>query len=335
MKTPTAKKLPSGSWRTQVCVHGVRRSFTADTEDKAVRAALRFLLHDDYTKIDQFKSSITIGDAIDTYIEDRRNVLSPSTIRGYKQIRDNRFQKIMDSFLADPVNWQAVVNAEARECSAKTLKNAWSLVKSALKDSGVKIDYEPKLPQVTRNERPFFTPDQIKIFVKAIEGDRYELPFLVCLHGLRQSEMLALKKENIQNGFIRVRGAVVRDEDNNMVFKSENKNNSSYRNVPVLIDRINDLVDALDPGAPICSLSGNAASSHLARVTKSAGLPVIRLHSLRHSFASLCYHLGLSELECMRLGGWSDINVMRKIYTHISEEDISAGAKKLQDFFLI
>lgn len=334
MRIPKATQLPSGTWRTQVCSNGIRKSFTAETEDKAVRAAMLFLLHDDGSRIDQYLRTLTVGDAIDTYIEDRRNVLSPSTVRGYKQIRDNRFQKIMETPLSDPINWQAVVNAEARLCNAKTLKNAWSLMKSALKSVDVDVK-DPKMPQVVRNERPFFTPDQIKIFVKAIEGDRYELPYLVCLHGLRQSEMLALKKENIQNGFIRVRGAVVRDEDNNMVYKSENKNKSSFRNVPVLIDRINDLVDALDPGAPVCTLSGNAASSHLARITKNADLPVIRLHSLRHSFASLCYHLGLSELECMRLGGWSDINVMRKIYTHISEEDVSAGAEKLRGFFLV
>ena len=35
----------------------------------------------------------------------------------------------------------------------------------------------------------------------------------------------------------------------------------------------------------------------------------------------------------MKLGGWSDIQTMRKIYTHIAEKDMIRAEDKLQKFF--
>ena len=57
------------------------------------------------------------------------------------------------------------------------------------------------------------------------------------------------------------------------------------------------------------------------------------MHALRHSFASLAYSLGLSELATMRLGGWADYGTMRKIYTHLSKHDLADAADTLSDFF--
>ena len=62
-------------------------------------------------------------------------------------------------------------------------------------------------------------------------------------------------------------------------------------------------------------------------------VPGIGVHGLRHSFASLCYHLGRSERETMAIGGWKDQNTMRKIYTHISEADLKKANEKLAAFF--
>ena len=57
------------------------------------------------------------------------------------------------------------------------------------------------------------------------------------------------------------------------------------------------------------------------------------VHGLRRSFASLCYHLGISEAVTMISGGWSDFRTMRKIYTKISESDIANQAKLYTEFF--
>lgn len=39
------------------------------------------------------------------------------------------------------------------------------------------------------------------------------------------------------------------------------------------------------------------------------------------------------EQIAMEMGGWSDIGTMRKIYTHIAQQDMERYKTKLQDFF--
>lgn len=64
-----------------------------------------------------------------------------------------------------------------------------------------------------------------------------------------------------------------------------------------------------------------------------AGVPEVGTHGLRHSFASLAYHLGMSELETMELGGWADAGTMRKIYTHLSQRDKAKAQNKMRSFY--
>ena len=47
------------------------------------------------------------------------------------------------------------------------------------------------------------------------------------------------------------------------------------------------------------------------RICRKNGLPEIGVHGLRHSFVSLAYHLGWSELTTMQIAGYSDYNTMK------------------------
>ena len=58
-------------------------------------------------------------------------------------------------------------------------------------------------------------------------------------------------------------------------------------------------------------------------------MPPVGVHGLR----SLAYHLQIPEQIAMEIGGWSDIGTMRKIYTHIAQQDMERYKTKLQDFF--
>lgn len=63
------------------------------------------------------------------------------------------------------------------------------------------------------------------------------------------------------------------------------------------------------------------------------GLPKLGVHGLRHSFASLAYHVRMSEQAAMQIGGWSDYATMRKIYTHLSAQDIGHAENAMRDFY--
>lgn len=90
-----AKKLPSGNWRVQVFAgtdsNGKRimKSFTAETKKEAEFLAAQFT-----ARHKEPVSEMTVGKAIDKYIESKSNILSPTTISGYKKIRRNNLQGI-------------------------------------------------------------------------------------------------------------------------------------------------------------------------------------------------------------------------------------------------
>ena len=333
IKIPTARQLSSGSWRCEVYINGQRFSFVDKDKDEVIRKALLCKLTQD-SNPDAVKKSqelLTIADAIDNYIDSRSNILSPSTIKGYKCMRKYRFQSVMGLPLSTAVNWQAVINDESGEVSAKTVKNAWGLLATVLKENHIAVP-SVRLPQIVKNEHEFLQPDQIKILVKAIEGHRFELAYLLGLHSLRRSEICAVKKSDIKKDKIIVSGAKVYDEDGNLVERKENKTVTSQRTVPIMMQRINVLSNKCDTEY-LCPYKPSILTNPLNTVCRQNNLPEIGLHGLRHSFASLCYHLHISEMQCMEFGGWSDIHVMRKIYTHLADVDRKSAEDKLKDFF--
>lgn len=330
MKAPKARKLKSGTWFIQLRIKGKSYPITAETKSGCETLAL-------IKKAELMSNTSaghypTLAHAIDVYCEDRSNVLSPATIESYLGIKKNRFQSIMDLPLNEIEGLQSIINKEAEDVSAKTLKNAYSLISSVCKQYGVTLP-SVQLPQQKKVEHTFLQPDQIPVFIKLIEGEQYELPMLLALHGLRRSEIFGLKKKDIRNGIIHIRGGLVRDKDRKLVENDVNKTYASQRDVPILINRVNVLVKQC-PTERIYTGSEHSLYRRINKICRDNGLPEIGLHGLRHSFASLCYHLKLSEEETMRLGGWSTPAVMRKIYTHLAEADKNEAVNKLRTFFV-
>ena len=316
MKVPKARKTQSG-YVIRIRMNGetvvIRENSLRKCQQEAALAKAKML-----TK--KKRTDKTLSQAIDEYIEARTSVLSPSTIRGYRTIQRNRFKDVMQSPLG--FDWQPIINAEAKKCSPKTLKNAWGLVSSVLAENGV--SQKVRLPQIRPQERPFLQPEEIPLFLEKIKGDPAERQALLALHGLRRSEVLAIRDGDIRDGRIYVHSALVPDEHGKYQEKTT-KTFKSTRIVPVLIPRLEQL--------PFTDLCAETIFRHINRACDRAGLPHVGLHGLRHTFASLCYSLKLSELETQRLGGWSDASTMRRIYTHLAERDRTEGVEKLAGFF--
>lgn len=69
------------------------------------------------------------------------------------------------------------------------------------------------------------------------------------------------------------------------------------------------------------------------RICADNQLPEVGIHGLRHSFASLCYHLNVPEKAVMQIGGWANDATMRRIYTHLAQRDMEKNIRSLKDFF--
>lgn len=340
MKTPKPRRLPSGSWHIQLRLGGRSVSITEATERACIQKAqlikAEHIAGKDTRSMD--RSLNTLDKLLAHYINAKKPVLSPSTVRGYEAIRRTRFLAYKDR---DPgkINWQRLVSDESRLCGPKTLKNAWALVAAAVQfNSGEKPAVT--LPQVVSDEHPYLESEQIPTFLDAIRGKSCELAALLGLHGLRRSEMFALTWSDIDLssplGFLYVRGAVVHGADGKLVRKKENKNRSSRRTVPIMIPRLAELLSASptgDKSSPVLTGHPNSVYKSINSTCERAGLPLIGVHGLRHSFASLAHSLGVQEAECMALGGWNDPQTMRKIYTHLDTAARLKASNAMTDFY--
>ena len=327
MKVPTARQLPSGKWFCRVRVNGQDVPITRDTEKEAVAEAMAVKYG--IKEAEKRSKKKTLHQAIDDYVAARRNILSPATIRGYKSIQTNRFQSMMqrDIFTVTADQWQRAVNQEARIVTAKTLTNSWRFISSVITET---TGHRPtvRLPQVIPAERPWLTPEQIPLFVDAVKGDKAEIPALLALSSLRRSEIVGLrwKDVDLKKGVLMVNGSAVPDENHKIVFKRETKNTTSRRFVPSIPPLQVALESASQLGEFVVTYHPATVMNQVNRVCEKNGLPKVGLHGLRHSFASLAYHLQIPEKVAMEIGGWADDRTMHKIYTHISEKSVSTAA---------
>ena len=333
MKVPKAQKLPSGSWTVRVVSNGRRVSITkptrkeAEAEAAAIKAGAKKIAN---------MSTMTLGEAADRYIDDREGVCSPSTIWGYRQIRHNRFPTLMLRQVSSITQEQCqkAIREERKSVSAKTIKNSWGFISSVISEAtGQRITVT--LPQQIPKETPYLTAEQIPVFVDAIHGTSVEIPALLGLSSLRQSEMLALRWKDIDlnKKVLYVNGATVMSESKQRVRKPETKNRTSRRTVS-LIPPLLDALQAADPdGELVVKMAPNSIRNHINKICAREGLPKIGIHGLRHSFASLCYRLQVPELVVQQLGGWSDSSTVHKIYTHIGQQEMVQTSNQISDFY--
>lgn len=338
MKVPKARQLSENDWFIQLRLkdeNGVTRSIPVHGETEAKCQAEAAAIKYGLKAAPVAGASKTLRHAIDDYIEARRNILSPSTIAGYKRIQENRFQSVMNKPLKDIKNWQKLCDLESRTLSPKTVRNAYRFIVSVLTDNGIHPE-KVTLPPLQNNTRAWLEPEEIRTLVESVTGTPEELYVFFGLHSLRRSEIAAMRWEHIDlaSGTITIRGAAVYDETGTVVFKATNKNTSSTRTIPIMIPEFQEALQREhQPSGLIFHCSVKAIHERVNRACRRAGLQEVGTHGLRHSFASLAYHLGMSEMETMEIGGWSDTSTMRKIYTHLAAADRLKAENKLKSFF--
>ena len=187
--------------------------------------------------------------------------------------------------------------------SAKTVRNIHQILSSSLKLAQEQrlILTNPAegcaLPRVEHQEMKTLTTVQLASFFReARESGVFELYYLELATGLRRGELLGLKWEDVdlQRGDLRVRRQVSRI--NGDVVEAPLKTKNAYRILPLAEDTVGVLkeqrkkvgnspwVFPSNNGGPI---SPDSVLHMLHRVLKRAGLPKVRFHDLRHTFATL------------------------------------------------
>lgn len=338
MYIPEPKETPSG-WRIQLRINGQSIPVLADTPKECKRQAALIKAQAQAAGKPVKKCDLTLSQAIDAYIAERSNTLSPSTVRGYRIIQRTRFQSTMPRVLSriSPSEWRGIVNDELGIVSRKTVKNAWAFIKSVLSAQGIDVDNAVKVSQPRKKrDANWLEPDEIKKFVAAAADDPLCVPMLLALMSMRISEIDALRWENIDPhaDFIHTTGARIRNENNEYVLKAEQKNVESDRNVPLLIPELRAaILRDWKPEGKVLSVCQTTLRCAVERTCVRAGVKRVTVHQLRHSFASLSAHLRIPAEISMEIGGWNNDKIMKEIYTHIARSDIERYKNEMWNFY--
>lgn len=328
-----AKKLPSGSWRVQasITVNGEKqtKSFTASTSDMAKYLALEWQTHQKEVRSDI--GNFTFSEAIDKYIEDRKNVLSPTTIAGYEKIKRNHFKDIMNLKLnhITPQLIQREINNQSIKLSPKTVINHHGFLASVIGSYLDNFNPRTRLPSKQKQIRELPEPSVIFNFIK---GTPIELPCILSMWlSLSMSELRGLtKSKSIKNGYIYVKEVIV-DVEGVPTVKLAPKEFERTRKFKIP-PYIQTLIDSVE-GDYLVTLSGQALYKRFTRLLDKNGIDGVRFHDLRHLNASVMLQLNIPKKYAKERGGWKTDNIYEDTYGHTFSEERKNVDNTINSYF--
>lgn len=321
MKTPKAIKLKSGNWNVQIQVDGKRYSCTAPTKKEAQDKAKQIFAGAEMEK----RIPLTVGKAIDKYIEERKGTLSPYTIKGYSTIRNQYFHDLMDINISDLTQadiQRAVIAEEAKGKSAKTIKNAHGLLTATLREFRPTFQVNTKLPKKKTIEPHLPTEDEMKKIWQAGKGNKYELPVLFASWmGLRMSEVRGLKFSDIsEDGVLHVQRALIHVKGQDIEKPPKTASGDRRIKMPEVIMKLVKVKRPKSEDNYICPFSISAINNGFIRICKKASVEPCRFHDLRHFAASEALALGVPDKYSMKRMGHATENMLKTVYQHTMKE---------------
>ena len=301
----------------------------------------------DFTKVGQY----TVGTWMDTWFENVAKIkVRPSSHQTYKGYIDNHIkpnigniplEKLttmdLQKFYRKLLTKGRVERIESKEqpkgLSAKTVRNINQVISSAV-DLAVAqkiILNNPtdscELPKVEHKEMQTVPAEQLSAFLEeAKRSGVYEMYYIELATGLRRGELLGLKWSDIdwKNGIIKVRRQVARV--NGEIVEAPLKTKNSYRAVSISPQAIevlreqkrktNDTHVFPSPnGGPI---SPDSVNNMLKRVLDRAGIPKVRFHYLRHTFATIALQNGVDIKTVSGMLGHFSAGFTLDTYAHVT-----------------
>ena len=183
------------------------------------------------------------------------------------------------------------------------------------------------LPKVEHKEMQTIPAEQLQAFLKEAKTTGvYEMYYIELATGLRRGELLGLKWTDIdwKNGIIKVRRSIARV--NGEIVESPLKTKNSYRAVTISQQaievlkeqkaRTNDTYVFPSPnGGPI---SPDSVNNMLKRVLARAGIPKVRFHDLRHTFATIALQNGVDIKTVSGMLGHFSAGFTLDTYAHVT-----------------
>ena len=313
----------------------------------------------DFSKTGQY----TVGQWMDVWYENYAKIkVRPSSHQTYKGYIENHIkpnigdipleklttldlQRLYKTLLANGRVDRLESKGQPKGLSPKTVRNIHQILSSALKlaqEQRIILTNPAEgcaLPKVEHREMKTLPVEQLQSFLReAKDSGVFELYYLELATGLRRGELLGLKWEDIdlEHGDLRVRRQIARI--NGKVVEAPLKTKNAYRTLPLAEDTISILKEQkkkvgsspwVFPSATGGPISPDSVLHMLHRVLKRAGLPQVRFHDLRHTFATLALQNGVDIKTVSGMLGHFSAGFTLDTYAHVTTSAQKAAANTM------
>ena len=200
------------------------------------------------------------------------------------------------------------------------------------------------IPKIEKQEMKILRPDPISSYLNAAQR-RNALPmfYLELVSGLRKGELTALlwSDLDIQNRTISVSKQYVKNPNGELAL-TRPKTETSVRKVSIPQEAVDLLISEHDkhPDNPYMFPSPITGEMYYPdsivnlhkKILKDAGLPHIRFHDLRHTFATLALQNGVDVKTVSSMLGHYDAGFTLRTYTHATRQMQQKAAEKMGSF---
>ena len=197
------------------------------------------------------------------------------------------------------------------------------------------------IPKAAEKEMQILSEEQIGTFMEAIKQEEIwrDFFYLELMTGLREGEICALKWSDFdaEAGKLAVSRTLHRDGTT-----GETKTYSGMRSIKLpesaaemLRERKKTALTEWifpNPLKPEKAVLGSAAYNRLKKILKKCGLPNIRFHDLRHTFATQAIAGGVDPKSLSHLLGHTKASFSLDRYTHVTTEMQESAAATMGSF---
>jgi integrase len=307
----------------------------------------------------------TVEQFLDEWLKAVEGRMRPSTWSSYRDYRDAYVNPVIGhTALQDltPVRLNLLYShllTEGRVRKAKgipqglapkTVRNVHVMLRRALRDA-TKWGYLPRNPAedaeppaAHTRKRTVWTPAQLRTFVEHVKDDRfYALWLLVATTGLRRGELAGLREADFDLRVARVTPTIPRVVVDGHAQASEPKSARGYRSLaldPLTVEALrthlkrwrrerrevghaSPLVFCWPDGRPV---HPQTITDRFFRLASEAGLPFIRLHDVRHSYATAALATGVHPKIVSERLGHASVAFTLQTYSHVLEGMDEAAA---------